>query len=448
MARAMKDSGIEWIGEIPANWQVVRGKTVFRQRNEKGNNVCLQLLSPTQKYGVIPQAEYEQLSGMKAVKLDVAADYSQLKTIHAGDFCISLRSFQGGFEYSQHEGVVSPAYQVFYPHTDCNDGYFKYLFKDRTFIDKMNSYTLSLRDGKNIAFSDFANTYIPFPPIDEQIRIAAFLDAECARIDAVIEQTRASIEEYKKLKQSVITQAVTKGIRHGRKMKDSGVEWAGKIPDEWSTPKVGSICTVITDYVASGSFASLAENVEYLDEPDYAMLVRTADVSNKGYSPKPVYINKHAYDYLHNSNLYGGEILLPNIGASVGDVYLVPILYERMSLAPNAIMMKTKYHDKFYYYYFLSKPGRLSIEDIAQSTAQAKFNKTDFKQIRVVLPPDDEQREIAAYLDKKTKEIDLLIQSKNKVITELESYKKSLIFEYVTGKKEVFNGHGFKRKSS
>jgi type I restriction enzyme S subunit len=153
--------------------------------------------------------------------------------------------------------------------------------------------------------------------------------------------------------------------------------------------------------------------------------------------PKPVYINKHAYDYLHNSNLYGGEILLPNIGASVGDVYLVPILYERMSLAPNAIMMKTKYHDKFYYYYFLSKPGRLSIEDIAQSTAQAKFNKTDFRQIRVVLPSDDEQREIAEYLDKKTKEIDLLVQTKNQIITELESFKKSLIFEYVTGKKEV-----------
>lgn len=138
--REMKDSGIEWIGIIPASWELYKGKYMFAQRNLRGNTIKLQLLSPTQKYGVIPQSVYEERSGMNAVKLNENANLSTLKTIHKGDFCISLRSFQGGFEYSEYEGVVSPAYQVFYPVTKIVRGYYKYLFKECGFIEKMNSY--------------------------------------------------------------------------------------------------------------------------------------------------------------------------------------------------------------------------------------------------------------------------------------------------------------------
>ena len=159
----MKDSGIEWIGNIPTSWHIQKGKYLFRQRNLRGNQIELQLLSPTQRFGVIPQSKYEELTGMNAVKLNESADLMLLKTIHKGDYCISLRSFQGGFEYSEYEGVVSPAYQVFYPIVDIADGYYKYLFKEQGFIEKMNSYTMTLRDGKNIAFEDFGNTYIPYP---------------------------------------------------------------------------------------------------------------------------------------------------------------------------------------------------------------------------------------------------------------------------------------------
>lgn len=129
--------------------------------------------------------------------------------------------------------------------------------------------------------------------------------------------------------------------------------------------------------------------------------------------------------------------MFPNIGASVGDVYIVPKLYERMSLAPNAIMVKTLHTDKYYYYYFLSNPGRLSIEDIAQSTAQAKYNKTDFKQLRVLCPSDQEQVEIVKYLDNKTSRIDILIYNKELILQELEKYRKSVIYEFVTGKREM-----------
>ena len=164
--RKLVERGIDWVGAVPENWLFKKGKYLFQQRSERGNVIELQLLSPTQKFGCIPQSLYEELTGANAVKLNEKTDLNLLKTIHRGDYCISLRSFQGGFEYSAYEGVVSPAYQVFYPiHDNVFRGYYKYLFKDGAFINKMNSFTLSLRDGKSIAFADFGNTLLPFPPV-------------------------------------------------------------------------------------------------------------------------------------------------------------------------------------------------------------------------------------------------------------------------------------------
>ena len=204
----MKGSKV-WYGQIPSEWKELKGKYVFKQRNDRGNNVCLQLLSPTQKYGVIPQDKYEELTGMNAVKLNDSTNYALLKTIHKGDYCISLRSFQGGFEYSEYEGVVSPAYQVFYPIITIADGYYKYLFKEKGFIDVMNSYTMSLRDGKNIAFDDFGDTFIPVPPLDEQQEIADYLDNKCAEIEQIIADKKSQIETLDGYKKSLIYEYVT-----------------------------------------------------------------------------------------------------------------------------------------------------------------------------------------------------------------------------------------------
>lgn len=204
----VKESAV-WFGEIPSAWSVVKGKYVFAQRNNRGNNITLQLLSPTQKYGVIPQEMYEELSGMNAVKLNDSTNYALLKTLHKGDFCISLRSFQGGFEYSEYEGVVSPAYQVFYPIVNVDRGYYKYLFKEKGFIEVMNSYTMSLRDGKNIAFDDFGNTFIPVPPIDEQKAIAEYLNDKCAEIEKTIASKKAQLDILDEYKKSLIYEYVT-----------------------------------------------------------------------------------------------------------------------------------------------------------------------------------------------------------------------------------------------
>ncbi len=203
------DAGIDWIGNVPKQWKAFKGKYLFAQRSLRGNSKELQLLSPTQKYGVIPQAMYEEISGMSAVKLNDSTDLQALKNIHKGDYCISLRSFQGGFEYSEYEGVVSPAYQVFFPIVKVADGYYRYLFKERSFIEKINSYTMTLRDGKNIAFSDFGNTYIPYPPVEEQEAIASYLDEKCAGIDSVIADKRNQLEVIERYKKSLIFEYVT-----------------------------------------------------------------------------------------------------------------------------------------------------------------------------------------------------------------------------------------------
>lgn len=433
MAREMKNSGIEWIGEIPANWNTNTAFQLFTQVKNKNTDLQEQnLLSLS--YGKIKRKDIDTTEGL------LPKSFDGYNIIEANDIVLRLTDLQNDHKslrvgISNERGIVTSAYLTIRNRSKSLPKYLYYYLHSFDIAKGFYGMGAGVRQGLN--WDGIKWLKILTPPVSEQARIANFLDAECVRIDEVIEKTRASIEEYKKLKQSVITEAVTKGIRNNRPMKDSGIEWIGEIPAEWTTPKMGAICLVITDYVASGSFASLAENVQYLDEPDYAMLVRTADVSDKGYSPKQVYINQHSYEFLSNSNLFGGELIFPNIGASVGDVYIVPVLYERMSLAPNAIMVKTNHIDRYYYYYFQSKPGRLSIEDIAQSTAQAKFNKTDFRQLRVLLPSDQEQQEIVGYLDKEIGDVDILIKKKEQIITELETYKKSLIFEYVTGKKEV-----------
>ena len=449
MAREMTNSTKPWIGEIPSHWELKRIKNII-QPSKDGIKIGPFGSALTNK--TIGEGEYNVYSQANLIASDFSSTkntidsdtFEELKNyeVFPDDICLSMMGTIGKCKKVPagiRRGIMDSHLIKIRLSESVDSRFFEYVYdKDYggvCFAQMQYDKKGFIMDGLNTSI--VKNLYFPLPPIDEQVLIANYLDFECARIDVVMEQTRASIEEYKKLKQSIITEAVTKGIRPNRPMKDSGIDWIGQIPDDWGMPKMNSVCSVITDYVASGSFASLAENVEYLDEPDYAMLIRTADISEKGYAPKPVYISKHAYDFLKNSNLFGGELMLPNIGASVGDIYIVPKLYERMSLAPNAIMVKTRYVDRFYYYYFLGKPGRLSIEDIAQSTAQAKFNKTDFRQLRVPLPSKEEQLEIAAYLDEKTMKVDALIAKKEKFLAEMESYKKSLIFEYVTGKRSV-----------
>src|SRR5574344_421497 len=188
-------------------------------------------------------------------------------------------------------------------HSDFNAFFFQYLFV----VDDYCKTTTKTATFPAVNMEDLKNFIVCIPPLDEQKNIASYLDKKCADIDKVIATQQRRIELLQELKQSTITHAVTRGLNPNVKMKDSGVEWFGEMPKHWEITKVSNVCNVVTDFVASGSFADLAKNVTYLDEPDYAMLIRTADLSQKNKSISKVYINKASYDFLSNSNLFGGE---------------------------------------------------------------------------------------------------------------------------------------------
>ena len=414
--REMKDSGIEWVGQIPKGWELRRAKTLFTQRNSKGNGIEV-LLSPTQKYGVVPQS---QLEGVVQVKEDT--DLQMFKTVHKGDFVISLRSFQGGFEYSLYEGVCSPAYQVFYPTSPICDTYYRYLFKSQSFISKMNNLTVGIREGKNIQYVDFANSQIPVPPLAEQERIAAFLDAECAEIDAVLEKTRASIEEYKKLKQAVITQAVTKGIRGDRPMKDSGIEWIGEIPAEWDVIRVKQLLKERNERSKEGK-----------EEP-LSMSQKVGLVPTKFLESIP----NMASSFVGAKLAYVDDLVFNKLKAHLG-VFSVS-RYDGLVSPDYAVYCSTGKSNLKYLEYIFKTPqciGEFRKKSTGIAAGLMRLYTEGLFSIYLPYPALSEQEEIAEYLNEKCAGIDALIAKKQQYLTEIENYKKSLIYEYVTGKKEA-----------
>lgn len=427
--REMKGSGIEWIGQIPKGWELRRAKTLFTQRNSKGNGIEV-LLSPTQKYGVVPQS---QLEGVVQVKEDT--DLQMFKTVHKGDFVISLRSFQGGFEYSLYEGVCSPAYQVFYPTSPICDTYYRYLFKSQSFISKMNNLTVGIREGKNIQYVDFANSQIPVPPLAEQERIAAFLDAECAEIDAVLEKTRASIEEYKKLKQAVITQAVTKGVRGDRPMKDSGIEWIGDIPGSWEVSSVRYIGQLQNGISKGGEFfgkgfpfVSYGDVYKNYELPhSVSGLIDTTEDERATYSVEygDIFFTRTSETIEEVGFSCVCKRSIPNATFAGFIIRLRPFCADEKILTDYAK------------YYFRGEHIRAYLVKEMNLVTRASLGQTLLKGMSVIVPPKSAQKEIAEYLDDKCADIDALVAKKQQYLTEIENYKKSLIYEYVTGKKEV-----------
>ena len=178
------------------------------------------------------------------------------------------------------------------------------------------------------------------------------------------------------------------------KYKDSPF---GKIPESWNVAPISEVTELVTDYVANGSFASLAENVTYKDTEDVAVLIRLVDYNNN-FNGNYVFIDEHAYEFLKKSKLYGDEIIISNVGANVGTVFRCPHLPYKMSLAPNAIMVKFKENDTFYYFWLRSHAGQHMLHSIVTGSAQPKFNKTNFRDMLVPVPPQEQQDKIVSIL--------------------------------------------------
>lgn len=408
--RKMKDSGIEWIGEIPEDWKIQRAKFLFRQRSEKGNKNPV-LLSPTQKNGVVPQSELEGV-----VKLKEETDLQSLRTVHSGDYIISLRSFQGGFELSNLEGVCSPAYQVFFPIADnISHQFFKYLFKSETFIEKINNLTTGIREGKNILYADFANILLPVPYLSEQVAIANFLDEKCAVIDRLVERHQEVIEKLKAYRQSVISEAVTRGLDPDAPMKDSGIPWIGKIPEDWT-------------------ISNVKREFENLDEKRKPISAENRTTSHSAYDYYGASgIIDQIDDYIFDETL----ILIGEDGANLilRNLPLIYIAKGKYWVNNHAHILRPRNMNNLYYMAYQLEC--IDLTNYITGSTQPKLTQTNLSKIPVVCPPHHEQTRIAAHLDKKCVIIDDLLARKQSLIAKLTEYKKSLIYEYVTGKKEV-----------
>ena len=429
MARKMKDSGIEWIGEIPEGWRTINPKALFTQRKDKAQKGERQLTS-SQQYGILYQDDYMELTGSKVVTVE--KDFDILKHVEAGDFVISMRSFQGGLEYSTKSGAISSAYVMLVPNLELvYPRFYRWLLKSSVYIDALQRTTNMVRDGQAMRYSNFAQVRLFTLPLDEQKSRADFLDLECSSIDKILFKTRSSIEEYKKLKQAVITQAVTKGVRGKREMKDSGVEWIGEIPKEWGRTKIKMIASFFngdrtsrypqpSDFVDSGVAFLTSRNIDS-DEVDLS---------------ETKYITDDKYKSLSGAKIQIDDIIFCLRG-SVGKCAINRTLSCGTVASSLATIRPKDIYPEYLLYFLLSNIASTQTTIFMNGTCAANLSAESVGNYYITLPISAEQKEIANYLDAKCAEIDGLIAKKEQLVKELESYKKSLIYEVVTGKQEV-----------
>ena len=418
--REMKNSGVEWIGAIPQDWKTNRLQWHLKEINVSNNPIQTKnILSLTIEAGVIPYAEKGN-QGNKAKE-----DYSQYKIALPDTLVInSMNVIIGAVGISQYFGCVSPVYYVFEPIEGTDLRYIYYLFTNTGFQKEMRKYAKGILEIRlRISSNDMLKRIVPSPPFKEQQRIADYLDKMCAEIDAVLEKTRASIEEYKKLKQAVITQAVTKGIRGDRPMKDSGIEWIGKIPAEWDVVPFSKFARVSANLVNPSDYQDYLQVSPENIEKDSGKLLPCKTVSEVGVE---------SWNHLFHK----GQILYSKIRPKLNKVCIAP--FDGLCSA-DMYPIDTDNVSKFVVYTVLSNDFYQQVAMITENRVKMpKINQKELSKLIVVLPVDRmEQQEIVDYLDDKCGRIDALIVKKQQYLTEIENYKKSLIYEYVTGKKEV-----------
>ena len=323
---AYKNSGVEWLGEVPEQWSISPLK-----RNSTCNDKALSDATP-EDYEI----EYVEISDVDEIKgitgsisyVFAVAPSRARRIVQNGDVLVStvrtyLRAIAPVINPPSNL-IASTGFAVVRPQYNGLQGeYLGYLLRAEWWIAEVISKSVGV-SYPAINASDLIEIKVPIPGGPEQTQIAHFLDHETARIDALIAEQQRLIELLKEKRQAVISHAVTKGLDPTVPMKDSGVEWLGEVPEHWEVSKFGFLKTVLTDYTANGSFADLKKNVNYLDSPGYARLVRLTDLRMALCNDDGVWVDESAYRYLAKSALHGGEFLLANVGAYAGLFYQMP----------------------------------------------------------------------------------------------------------------------------
>ena len=427
MARKMKDSGIEWIGEIPEGWEIKYFVQLFSQ--VKNKNIGLReknLLSLS--YGKIKQKSIETVGGL------LPDNFEGYNIIDRNDIVLRLTDLQNDQHslrvgLSPERGIITSAYCSIRVRGAESPNYLYYYLHTFDIAKGFYGMGSGVRQGFN--WDGLKYIKILLPPQHEQDRISVFLNQKTLEIDSMLSKTISSIEEYKKLKQAVITQAVTKGVRGEREMKDSGVEWIGEIPKEWGRTKIKMIASFFngdrtsrypqpSDFVDSGVAFLTSRNIDS-DEVDLS---------------ETKYITDDKYKSLSGAKIQIDDIIFCLRG-SVGKCAINRTLSCGTVASSLATIRPKDIYPEYLLYFLLSNIASTQTTIFMNGTCAANLSAESVGNYYITLPISAEQKEIADYLDAKCAEIDKLIAKKEQLVKELESYKKSLIYEVVTGKREV-----------
>ena len=401
LAAATKDSGVAWLGRLPANWGVVGAKRLFALRNSRAATDDVQLTA-SQAYGVIPQDEFIAREGRRVVQ--VIKDPSILKHVEPGDFVISMRSFQGGIERSDHRGCVSSAYVVLRPLRGAYRPFFTHLLKSSSYIQALQSTSDLVRDGQALRYENFALVSLPLVPLDEQKRISDYLDSATDGIDGLIDRKQRLVDLLLEKRITLISNAVTKGLDPNVEMKDSGVESLGAVPTHYEVRPFGKMASLQRGF----------------DLP--------ADARVRG--PYPVVSSGGIVDHHARGPVAGPGVVTGRYG-SVGAVYWIDDAYWPHN---TALYVRDFWHNdqRFIYWLLLSLAARIVASESGKSAVPG-LDQKDTRDLRVARPPVEQQRRIASFLDAETKKIDDVVEKTRNSIVLLREYRTALISAAVTG---------------
>ena len=422
-----KDSGIEWIGELPSNWKVRQIRSLFQERKEVVSDKDYEPLSVTKK-GIVKQLD-------NVAKTD---NNDSRKKVLTNDYVINSRSDRKGSSgLSRYDGSVSVINIVLKMITDVSDvRYYEYIFKSYDFIEEF------FRNGKGIVWDLWSTRYsemkyikISLPPLSEQEQIVSYLDEKTSLIDEMVEKKKRKIELLKEYRTSLINTVVTKGLNPDVPMKDTGIEWIGEIPDEWVNSKlkynskiigrIGYRGYTVDDLVDEGQ-GVITLSPSNIDDGELNLEKRTF-LSYEKYYESPEIIIEH------------DDIIYVQRGSSIGKSSIIPFNHPEMTINPQLVILKKFNCIPRFIYYFLKSEVITTQTNIQISGGSIPLiTQNSVENFIVVLPKSkEEQSQIVEYLDSKTKEIDDLVQLEQKKIDFLIEYRQSLISNVVTGKIKV-----------
>lgn len=405
----MKDSNVEWIGQIPEDWELIKIGSIFKCRNEKVNDTDYPPLSVTRN-GIVPQME-------NVAKTDAN---DNRKMVKVDDFVINSRSDRKqSCGVSDLEGSVSLINTVLFTENAdiITPKFTNLILKNYGFAEEFYRWGHGIvADLWTTRWQEMKSIILPIPPIDIQSRIVRVLNKKISNVEILIANQQAQIEKLKEYKQAIITEAVTKGLDKTAPMKDSGVEWIGKIPESWEIEKIKFNTNNRIEKSNGQNFQYIGlENIESFT----GKFVET----------------ENAYDVTEANVAYKGDVLFGKLRPYLAKAFIA--IKDIFVSGEFAIFCSDKIFNGFLRYYLISYGFLDSVNASTYGTKMPRANVDFIKNCYIVLPPFWLQQQIADYLDKKCADIDSLISIKQQKIEKLQEYKKSLIYEYVTGKKEV-----------